>query len=1144
LVYVANVSGIFYICYINTKPKFIFFKSIHMTNHYKIMKALPILRNAKINLSIPALIMLVLMLTSSVGWGQPVLEENFNFTTTNLVGTNGWAQLGNAATPKIQVIDGNGLTYSGYASSGIGNAASLSTSGDDAIKSFTAQNSGTVYHSMLVNVSASQATGDYFTCGYDGTTNYTMRLYIKTSGSGFIFGMSKTTGTVTYESTVRSYNTTYLLVLGYKFVAGTLNDEGYVWVNPTIGGTEPTPTIGPITDATKADISQCIAFVLRQGSASNAATLRVDGIRVSTVWATAVAQAVAPTLIPTPNQLNGFSYLEGLGPSASQSYSLSGQYLTFPGSVTVSGSAHFEVSSDNSSFGPTASIPLTSATLDPTPVYVRLISGLTTGNYLNETVTNAGGGATTVNVTCNGAVVLPEPTNHVTNFVVGSYTPIAIPLTWTDAIDGTVPTGYLVKASATSFDAVIAPVDYAAEADGAFVKNVASGVGTITFSGLQPNTTYYFKIWPYTNSGSFIDYKLSGTVPQQSATTTALYFQSAASGAWNVAATWLISNDNSSWTPATTEVPLYRTSDVTIKSGHLVTVPTSYNIGTAKNLTVETGATLYANASSGSCFVYVYGDFLNNGTVGGATDVIGFDIESANCNLSGTGSFIAARMSKFTNANTVTNFTINQNVTLTYTTAANNALYNNVSGTTTFNIIVGAGKQLTVSPAKISLAGATLTLNSDISGTATLKDNGISGAGASSVVVQRYIGGWTDALHGWHLLSSPVAAQTIDPAFTNATPANYDFYKWDELTNMWLTQKLPANSITSFVPGTGYLVAYQSAGTKQFTGTLNTANVTASGLTISGGANSGWNLVGNPFACALKWNDGTNWIVPAEIAGTAKVWNESTAAYVDIAANGYIPAMNGFMVQVLSGSPASLTIPILAREQNSAAWYKTTEGSIKLIAYDKTGNTAQECIVGMNDQATEGYDAAYDSRFLAGYAPQFYAVSGDNSLSTTTLPDLNNGRVIEMGFVKNSASEFSIGLDGDNMIPGLVVFLTDKKTGANTELTGSNEYTFTATEGDDANRFQLHFGPLGIDDPSANANYSIYASSGNIFITSQQAGKSDVVVTNLLGQVVMHSQVNGTGMTTISAGSLQNGIYMVSVNDGNQVISRKVLINR
>lgn len=112
----------------------------------------------------------------------------------------------------------------------------------------------------------------------------------------------------------------------------------------------------------------------------------------------------------------------------------------------------------------------------------------------------------------------PEPTNFPAGFSCGTTTNSSIPLSWSDAVGTTLPDGYLIKWSSTSYAAVTDPVDGTAEANSAAVQNVAQGAQNFTTTGLSASTVYYFKIWSYTNSGSTIDYKLVGE-PQTSCST-------------------------------------------------------------------------------------------------------------------------------------------------------------------------------------------------------------------------------------------------------------------------------------------------------------------------------------------------------------------------------------------------------------------------------------------------------------------------------------------------------------------------------------------------------------------------------------------------------------------------------------------------
>jgi endonuclease I len=97
----------------------------------------------------------------------------------------------------------------------------------------------------------------------------------------------------------------------------------------------------------------------------------------------------------------------------------------------------------------------------------------------------------------------PEPSNHVTSFSIGR----EITITWTDPTTGTLPDGYLIKMSSSSYSSISDPVDGTFESTSNTKKYVSYGVQTATMSPLSGSSTYYIKIFPYTNSGANIDYK-------------------------------------------------------------------------------------------------------------------------------------------------------------------------------------------------------------------------------------------------------------------------------------------------------------------------------------------------------------------------------------------------------------------------------------------------------------------------------------------------------------------------------------------------------------------------------------------------------------------------------------------------------------
>jgi len=128
----------------------------------------------------------------------------------------------------------------------------------------------------------------------------------------------------------------------------------------------------------------------------------------------------------------------------------------------------------------------------------------------------------------------------------------------------------------------------------------------------------------------------------------------------------------------------------------------------AYNMTVEPGARLWNNNTGATnlSYVSIYGTMLRcDGDVGnGATlDGISFNIEGTNVLVSGTGQFNAARIRKNFNSNPVsgasltsTSLTIAMDVNLRFSGGTNTMIYNNFSGTSTFNVTINAGSTVSI----------------------------------------------------------------------------------------------------------------------------------------------------------------------------------------------------------------------------------------------------------------------------------------------------------------------------------------------------------------------------------------------------------------------------------------------------------------
>ncbi|MFZ4521271.1 MAG: T9SS type A sorting domain-containing protein [Bacteroidales bacterium] len=886
----------------------------------------------------------------------------------------------------------------------------------------------------------------------------------------------------------------------------------------------------------------------------------------------------SPTLIVSKTSLNGFAYDEGTGPSASQTYNLSGVLLTpASGNVTVSGSTNYEVSTDNTNFSGSVNIGYTASTLASTPIYVRLKAGLAIGNYNSENVINSGGGVVlATNVACSGTINPGTPVTY----------------TWQGANMG----DWSVASNWSPTRTISAMNDILQFNDG--TTKIVTNVPTQTIRQLfiTNNTTVELQsASPATltiNGGTGTDF----TVPSGSALNITQATNAIAINL-NTGVTGTVGGFITFSGAAAHRITAADASGITFQNGSVYTsgVGLSGNaFGTTNyNSIVFSNGSKYVNSSganpfgasapnsvvewqTGSTYVHqstaspimanrTYADFeLNLAT--GASPTFSSPVTMDNLTVtSGTWSLgVKAQFDIKKNLTVAAGASLNLNPTIagtivfsgtvpqlingigTLATNLNDAvIISNVAGVTLNGSLTTNGA-LTISSGTFTVAsGASLITNGTVTG---------------NVIVERSINAWGDATHGWHFLSSPVAAQAIDPAFTNGTPENYDFYAWWEPSNKWVnfknTTTAPVwstanvlgatNGAGSFIPGKGYLVEYAASGTKQFAGALNNSSIAISNLTKSAGTNNGWHLLGNPFASALTWGT-ADWAL-TNVNTTAKIWEESSASYVDIVYNTVpfgqtIPAMNGFMVEV-SGGTNSLTIPVTARVHNSTPWFKSADNSyIELVARDPGGQTSQTSVVRFDNQATSSFDAAYDSHFLQGYAPQFYSVSGTDHLSVNALPATGGTVQIPFDFIRNNSGNFSIEAKSIANVFGPVI-LNDLKTSTSQDLKLNPVYSFTSAPGDNPSRFLLTFSHVGINESSAANPFSIFAMNNTIVILNNSGlTVGTIQIYNMLGQKLMQQVLTGSNPTRISMNS-GTGYYLVKVVTDTHSYTGKVFLNQ
>jgi hypothetical protein len=228
-----------------------------------------------------------------------LFQDGFNYPTGGLnasdvspSGTSGNAW--SSGSSRITVMTGN-LTYSGLQDLGGNSIQDIwNGSAGSAVNTYTAQTSGNIYYSFLLNCSAAPSTSIYLTALNPGTgapngSGDALQIDVGPNAGGFQVGLRTVGASVTLASTVLSLNTTYLVVAEYSF-GGT--GTASLFLNPIAGNAQPT---ADVTLTGNGSVTSFAALGFKaQSSATATGTFLVDSVRVGTTWEDVTPIAAVP----------------------------------------------------------------------------------------------------------------------------------------------------------------------------------------------------------------------------------------------------------------------------------------------------------------------------------------------------------------------------------------------------------------------------------------------------------------------------------------------------------------------------------------------------------------------------------------------------------------------------------------------------------------------------------------------------------------------------------------------------------------------------------------------------------------------------------------------------------------------------------
>jgi hypothetical protein len=468
----------------------------------------------------------------------------------------------------------------------------------------------------------------------------------------------------------------------------------------------------------------------------------------------------------------------------------------------------------------------------------------------------------------------------------------------------------------------------------------------------------------------------------------------------------------------------------------------------------------------------------------------------------------------FYNTSNGKDFTINSAVT-----------YNSIYLSNVNSLTLNTATQLTLTGNFFN--DAELSIKSDISGDASFIVKGaVDGSGTYNV--ERYL-----TANTWHFVTSPITTGTAG-VFQGIWLRPYV-----ESTNTFGEYIVPTE--TPMPTGQGFSVWAPTAQTRTFTGTINSGSQGsfAASLTGSAGANTGWNLMGNPFTSAIDWDAASGW-TKTNLANSVYIWNGTQyATYVaGVGANGgsrFIPKGQGFFVQA-NASGASLSMNSNVQVHNSATFMKSDFDPANTIRINVSSQGFNdEAVVVIRESDNYAFDPETDAYkfFGSAEAPQIYTSKSDlgelSIASFSTIYDII-GLPVTILPAQSGVHTISWSHNCQEDTPVLYDNLT------NTYVLPSTDYAFTASDMDPFDRFVFKLNATEVDQALSDVNIWCF---DNILYLQNNTNHPVVRITifNSLGQVLMVLNQENTNLNMLCP-----GIYSVKVELESKTVVEKILI--
>ncbi|GEO03165.1 hypothetical protein AAE02nite_08290 [Adhaeribacter aerolatus] len=463
--------------------------------------------------------------------------------------------------------------------------------------------------------------------------------------------------------------------------------------------------------------------------------------------------------------------------------------------------------------------------------------------------------------------------------------------------------------------------------------------------------------------------------------------------------------------------------------------------------------------------------------------------------------------------------------------------------------------------------GYPLTLLADATGE-TQVTSIAGGKVEGPVTMQRLITGSPEEHSGYEMLASPFTDASLLHLLQPEVPENqilteatiFEESRVAGTSAPFESGWVPLASFNeAIVPGKAIRAKVAKNKVLSLTGNLQNGAVEVNGLTRGSGPQSGWHLLGNPYASALDWRKVT---IPVGMGHALYTLNSNGnyGSYVNGLSTGsqanLVLPMRGFFVRVQEG------MVNLSLNQNQLV--NPSESKNKIESENRpqvhlqitAGNKKDAAIIYFEEGATAQADSRYDAYKLPANSPAIpmvYSKTDNANLSINGLGKLKPGQEVVVPLGIAGAANGNFTLEASQLLnfePNRFILLEDRETGLLQDLRQNPVYTFNLGSQGADERFFIHFTQNKILALAGSAQVAVYPNPSKGFLqiylsNLNQEQSAEAFLYNNLGQRVYQQNLavrNGRVAESLNLQNLNKGVYVLHLRTQQGSVKRKIVL--